>query len=59
MWQGQWTPVVYRFTSNWKELKTLLKTLLLTLQHLQQLAHELLTNLVGTTVFYFTDNLVT
>ena len=27
MWQGQWDPIVYRFSSNWKELKTLLLTL--------------------------------
>lgn len=52
MWQGQWSPVVYRFTSNWKELKTLHLTLL----HLKSRARS---SIQGTTVFYFTDNIVT
>ena len=49
MWMGQWSPVVYSYSSNWKELKTLL----LTLQHLQTIAEGAAK---GTTIFYFTDN---
>jgi hypothetical protein len=49
MWQGQWHPVVFRFSSNWKELATLLLTM-------QQLKLEPRDAVEGTTVFYFTDN---
>jgi hypothetical protein len=52
MWQGLWSPVVYRFSSNWKELKTLHQTLL----HVQAEGGP---SVVGTTVFYFTDNSTT
>lgn len=52
MWQGQWSPVVYSFTSNWKELKTLHLTLL----HLQEQGGD---SIRSTTVFYFTDNSTT
>ena len=49
VWMGQWSPTVYHFSSNWKELKTLLLTL-------QQLRNQTGTTLRGATVFYFTDN---
>ena len=52
LWMGQWSPTVYHFSSNWKELKTLLLTL-------QQLASDCPESLAGTTVFYFTDNTAT
>lgn len=43
---------MYKFSSNWKELKTLHQTLL----HLSTLAPD---EIRGTTVFYFTDNSTT
>jgi hypothetical protein len=49
MWKGKWSPVVYRFSSNWKELMTLKLSLL----HIQKEDPE---SIRGTTVFYFTDN---
>lgn len=49
MWLGKWSPIVYKFSSNWKELRTLL----LTLQHLQQ---DFRKKVANTTIFYFTDN---
>jgi hypothetical protein len=52
MWKGQWSPIVYRFSSNWKELTTLL----LTLEHI---AREGPGEVQGATVFYFTDNSTT
>lgn len=52
MWQGQWSPVVYRFSSNWKELKTLHLTLL-------QITDTDAASVHSTTVFYFTDNSTT
>ena len=52
MWQGQWSPTVYRFSSNTKELATLL----LTMQHLKAQASS---TIAGTTIFYFTDNTTT
>jgi hypothetical protein len=52
MWMGQWSPVVYSYSSNWKELKTLL----LTLRHLKATDRAAV---YGTTVFYFTDNSTT
>jgi hypothetical protein len=52
MWQGQWSPVVYRFSSNWKELKTLHLTLL----HIKDTDAA---SVRATTVFYFTDNSTT
>jgi hypothetical protein len=52
MWKGKWVPVVYDFTSNWKELATLKLSLERAIQ-----AGE--AKLRGTTVFYFTDNSTT
>ena len=52
MWQGQWSPVVYKFSSNWKELKTLHLTLL-------QIKAAHADTVRSTTVFYFTDNSTT
>ena len=49
LWMGQWSPTVYKESSNWKELKTLL----LTLQYLAALPGD---HLRGVTLFYFTDN---
>jgi hypothetical protein len=50
-WMGVWTPEVQHFDSNWRELRTLLYTL--------QRHERNRTNLRGSTLFYFTDNLVT
>jgi hypothetical protein len=50
MWMGQWSPVVYKFSSNWKELMTLKLSLLNILQEGAPSAR-------GTTIFYFTDNM--
>jgi hypothetical protein len=52
MWKGKWSPIVYKFSSNWKELQTLN----LTLQRLEEDDPE---SIKGTTVFYFTDNSTT
>ena len=52
LWMGQWSPRVSKYTSNWKELKTLLITL-------QTLAIRQPDLLKETTLFYFTDNVVT
>jgi hypothetical protein len=51
---GAWLPSALKRTSNWKELNTLLLTL-------QQLIRDpkLAAVVAGTTVFYFTDNVVT
>jgi hypothetical protein len=49
MWQGEWSPHVFKFSSNFKELGTLL----LTLQELLKIGSS---ELRGTTIFYFTDN---
>jgi hypothetical protein len=49
MWKGKWSPVVYKFSSNWKELMTLKLSLL----HIKK---ENANSVRGTTVFYFTDN---
>jgi hypothetical protein len=50
MWMGQWSVVVYKFSSNWKELETLRLTMATLLQQDRSL-------LEGTTIFYFTDNM--
>jgi hypothetical protein len=50
MWKGKWSPLVFRFSSNWKELMTLKLTLE---ELLRQNADDSLT---GTTIFYFTDS---
>ena len=52
MWQGVWTLGVFHFSSNWKELATLLLTM-------RALKNEHEKSLSGTTVFYFTDNSTT
>lgn len=49
MWLAKWSPIVYKFSSNWKELRTLL----LTMQRLQKEHSHVVAN---TTIFYFTDN---
>lgn len=49
MWKGTWSPEVYHFTSNHKELATLR----LTLEHVLHLSP---TSVEGVTMFYFTDN---
>jgi hypothetical protein len=51
-WMGQWSPTVFKFSSNWKELKTLL----LTLQQVSTTDRE---SVRGATLFYFTDNSTT
>jgi hypothetical protein len=51
MWTGAWSPRVWHFSSNWKELRTLLATL----QHAEKDNKPI----GGSTLFYFTDNLVT
>jgi hypothetical protein len=49
MWKGKWRPIVYKYSSNWKELQTLNLTL-------QRLEEDDPASIRGTTVFYFTDN---
>jgi hypothetical protein len=51
-WMGAWNPWVYRFSSNWKELRTLLWTL----ERLEESDEH---RLKGVTLFYFTDNMTT
>jgi hypothetical protein len=53
MWVGTWSPRVFHHSSNWKELRTLLKTL--------ERAYDnfsIWIQIDGTTFFYFTDNMV-
>jgi hypothetical protein len=50
-WMGTWHPRVHHFSSNWKELRTLLWTL-------QQIARSGRSRR-GMTIFYFTDNMTT
>jgi hypothetical protein len=52
MWMGQWSPIVYADSSNWKELMPLR----LTLQNIAQIDPD---QARGTTIFYFTDNYAT
>ena len=52
MWKGQWAPTVFAFSSNWKEITTLV----LTLDHLSATDPDAVK---GTTLFYFTDNSAT
>ena len=47
---GAWEPRVWHFSSNWKELRTLLATL-------QQAKRDGNKTVSGSTFFYFTDNL--
>jgi hypothetical protein len=51
MWMGVWAPQVFHFSSNWKELRTLLATL--------ERAKKKRKQVKGATFFYFTDNIVT
>ena len=50
-WMGTWCPLVHSFTSNWKELRTLVHTL-----EREVMGEGRLHN---STLFYFTDNMVT
>jgi hypothetical protein len=50
MWKGKWSPFIYQFSSNWKELSTLKVTL-------ECLLEEEADSVRDTTVFYFTHNL--
>jgi len=52
MWMGRWDEKVHSFSSNWRELKTLELTLRRELHRTDQRSRD-------TTLFYFTDNLVT
>lgn len=52
MWLGKWSPIVYKFSSNWKELRTLVLTM-------QQLKKDHRSLVEDTTIFYFTDNSTT
>jgi hypothetical protein len=52
MWMGVWSPKVYHFSSNWKELQTLKATL----ERARRRQRE---DVRGVTFFYFTDNIVT
>jgi hypothetical protein len=52
MWKGKWVPIVYKFSSNWKELATLKLSL-------EQIRDAGGASVRGTTVFYFTDNSTT
>lgn len=52
MLKGKWSVGVFCFSSNWKELTTLRLTL-------EAIAEEPRDQITGTTLFYFTDNLVT
>jgi hypothetical protein len=51
MWMGAWSPRVYHFSSNWKELRTLMATI--------ERAHQAQTGIRGVTFFYFSDNSTT
>jgi hypothetical protein len=52
MWMGVWSPRVYHFSSNWKEMRTLLATL-------EQAKATRRTDIANVTFFYFTGNIVT
>ena len=52
-WMGMWSAQVLHFTSNWKELRTLLRTL----ERIYDRADR--HKWKGVTLFYFTDNQVT
>jgi hypothetical protein len=52
MWKGRWSPTVFKFSSNWKELSTLKLSLL-------RIHDEDPQGVRGTTVFYFTYNSTT
>jgi hypothetical protein len=65
-WMGAWAPHVHRFSSNWRELRTLVWSLERHVRKTEE-SHLLYgdgsdtqhVDLQGGTVFYFTDNLVT
>jgi hypothetical protein len=50
MWLGTWSPRLYHFSANWKEMCTLL------LATLEQAREQRRTDLRGVTLFYFTDS---
>ena len=50
MWQGKWAPVVYKFSTVWKELAALKETLI----SIRDSPHS--SSVKGTLIFYFTDN---
>jgi hypothetical protein len=50
MWKGRWSPIVYKFSSNWKELSTLK----LSLRRIKE--EEDTESIRGMAIFYFTDN---
>lgn len=50
MLKGKWSPVVYKLSSNWKELSILKVTLINFCQEAEK-------EVAGTTVFYFADKL--
>jgi hypothetical protein len=50
-WMGTWHPRVHHFSSNWKELRTLVWTM----ERIQQEGKDQR----GVTIFYFTDNMTT
>jgi hypothetical protein len=52
MWMGVWSPRVYGFTSNWKEMRTLFATL-------ERAKTQRRHDIAGTTFFYFTGNTTT
>jgi hypothetical protein len=52
-WMGAWSPQVFHFDSNWKELRTLLWILQRCYRRKDRHIYR------GTTLFYFTDNMVT
>jgi hypothetical protein len=52
MWMGVWSPRVYHFSSNWKEMRTLVATL-------ERAKATRRTDIANVTFFYFTDNIVT
>mmetsp|Transcript_8375 Transcript_8375/g.12904 ORF Transcript_8375/g.12904 Transcript_8375/m.12904 type:complete len:123 (-) Transcript_8375:54-422(-) len=49
MWKGKWKVATLKFTSNWKELRTLYETL----KRIRDSPHR--ESVRHTTVFYFTD----
>jgi hypothetical protein len=51
MWMGMWSPRVYRFSSNWKEMRTLIATL-------ERAKATRRADIMNVTFFYFTDNIV-
>jgi hypothetical protein len=49
MWKEKWSPAVFYFSSNWKELSTLKLSLV-------QIQDKYPTAVQGTTVFYFMED---